>query len=168
MTVRIIVAANQDRVIGDGNRLLWSVPEDLALFRSLTSGHIVVMGRRTWESLPETKRPLPNRKNVVITRSPGEYPDNVTVVSDLNKLMQHYYLPGEDCWVIGGGEIYQAALPYAQEVEYTEVYVDTPDRPDLVYAPDFLNNGFQTSWEGAEQVSVTGIGYRFMRFIRKT
>jgi len=164
----MIVAANLDRVIGDGDRLLWSIPEDMALFRELTAGQTVVMGRKTWESLPQANRPLKNRENIVITRSPGEYPANVQVTSDINKVLQHFYGPEQDCWVIGGGEIYQAALPYTQEVAYTEVYSDTPNLSNLVYAPDFLNNGFQISWEGEEAVSVTGTGYRFMRLVRRT
>lgn len=109
-------------VIGAAGGIPWRVAEDFARFRMLTSGHPVVMGRRTWDSLP--RRPLPGRTNVVVTRQAGWAADGDAVVaSSLGQaLAVAAQAPGGDLvWVIGGGEIYGAALTVADRLEVTEI-----------------------------------------------
>jgi dihydrofolate reductase len=119
VTVQLIWAQARDRVIGSGGQLPWHLPEDLALFRRLTTGSTVVMGRRTWESLPERFRPLPGRTNVVLSSDPGwtaEGAQRSGSVADV--LGAHGSL-----WVIGGGAVYAAFLPHADRVVVTDVDV---------------------------------------------
>ena len=105
------------RVIGVGNKMPWHLPDELKRFRSVTSGYPVVMGRKTFESIG---RPLPNRRNIVITRQPGYVAPGCEVAPSLTDGLE---LVGNDAFVIGGGEIYAQALPLANRLYLT--YVDT-------------------------------------------
>lgn len=116
-SIALIWAQARDRVIGSGGALPWHLPEDMALFRRLTTGSTVVMGRRTWESLPERFRPLPGRRNVVLTSDPSwsaEGAQRAGSVADV--LGEHEFL-----WVIGGGTVYESFLPHADRLVVTEV-----------------------------------------------
>ena len=117
MTVALIWAQAHDRVIGSDGGLPWHLPEDLALFRRLTTGSTVVMGRRTWESLPERFRPLPGRTNVVLTSDPAWSADGAARASSVAEVLSTY----GDVWVIGGGAVYTAFLPHASRVVVTDV-----------------------------------------------
>jgi len=116
--VALVVAHSANRVIGRDGGLPWRLPGDLARFRALTTGQTVVMGRRTYESLPDAFRPLPDRRNVVLTSQPGYRADGAEVVRDLDTAL------GAPCFVIGGGEVYAQALPHAQRVYATELEAD--------------------------------------------
>jgi dihydrofolate reductase len=119
VSVALIWAQGRDGVIGADGALPWHLPEDLALFRRLTTGATVVMGRRTWESLPERFRPLPGRTNVVLTTD-GEWDDDgATRVGSVEQVLAEH----GTCWVIGGGQVYAAFLPHAERVVITEVDV---------------------------------------------
>ena len=109
-------------VIGAGGALPWHLPEDLRLFRALTLGSTVVMGRRTWESLPPRVRPLPGRRNVVLSSTLDPADAGVEVARSVDDVLA---LDG-DVWVIGGGEVYAALLPHADEVVVTEVDAELP------------------------------------------
>lgn len=113
----LIVAVAQNGVIGDRNTLLWHISEDLKHFRALTTGHPVVMGRKTFESLG---RPLPNRTNVVISRQEMEIP-GCRVVHSLDEALA-LFPDGEEVFVIGGAQIYAEALPRAQRFYLTRVF----------------------------------------------
>jgi dihydrofolate reductase len=116
-TVRLVWAQAAGGVIGSAGALPWHLPEDLKLFRALTLGSTVVMGRRTWESLPERFRPLPGRTNVVLTSDPtwsAEGAHRSGSVADV--LATH-----ENLWVIGGGVVYAAFLPHADRLVVTDV-----------------------------------------------
>ena len=117
MGIRLIWAQARDRVIGAGGALPWHLPEDLRLFRELTTGSTVVMGRRTWESLPERFRPLPGRTNVVLTTDPLWRADGAEPVASVDDVLRRY----PDCWVIGGGTVYAQFLPHAERAVVTEV-----------------------------------------------
>ena len=121
--VRLVWAEGAGGVIGAGGALPWHLPEDLRLFRALTLDATVVMGRRTWQSLPARFRPLPRRRNVVL--SAGLAPADAEGAEVLRSVDDVLGLAG-DLWVIGGGAVYRAFLPFADEVVVTEV--DT--RPD--------------------------------------
>ena len=117
MTVALIWAQAHDRVIGADGGLPWHLPEDMALFRRLTTGSTVVMGRRTWESLPERFRPLPGRTNVVLTSDPAWSADGAHRAGSVADVLAAH----ESLWVIGGGEVYAAFLPHADRLVVTDV-----------------------------------------------
>ena len=117
MTVSLIWAQAANGVIGDRGRLPWHLPEDLARFRALTNGSTVVMGRATWESLPESVRPLPGRRNVVLTRDPAWSADGAERAGSPEEVLA----AAPDCWVIGGAEVYAAFLPHASRLVVTDV-----------------------------------------------
>ena len=114
--ISIIVAVAENGTIGDRNTLLWHISEDLKHFKALTSGHPVIMGRKTYESLG---RPLPNRTNVVLTRGDGEFP-GCRVVHALDEALA-LFPAGEELFVIGGAQIYAQALPLADRLYLTRV-----------------------------------------------
>jgi dihydrofolate reductase len=119
--VAIVVAHSSNRVIGRDGGLPWKLPSDLRRFRELTSGHTVVMGRRTYESLPDAYRPLPDRRNLVLSSDPGYRPEGAEVFGALEDAL----LACEDeCFVIGGEIAYREALPRCERVYATEIEVE--------------------------------------------
>ncbi len=118
LTLIAAVAANG--VIGVDNRLPWRLPEDLRHFRALTTGHAIIMGRRTWESLPKA---LPGRQNIVVTRQAGYVAVGAEVAPSLDAALQLVRLP-PPAFCIGGAELYRFALPQADRLELTEIAVD--------------------------------------------
>jgi dihydrofolate reductase len=125
----IIAAVARNQVIGKDNRLLWNIPEDMAHFKALTAGHTVVMGRKTWESLPPRFRPLPGRRNIVITRQPDYAAPGAEVADSLENALKLASTPGPavdsmaatNVFVIGGEQIYRLAMAVADRLEITEV-----------------------------------------------
>ena len=117
MTVAMIWAQARDGVIGADGGLPWHLPEDLALFRAMTTGSTVVMGRRTWESLPERFRPLPGRTNVVLTSDPEWSAEGAHRAGSVAEVLAAH----ESLWVIGGGAVYAAFLPHADRLVVTDV-----------------------------------------------
>jgi dihydrofolate reductase len=116
----LIAAVAANGVIGSGNRLPWRLPEDLRRFRALTLGHAVIMGRRTWESLP---RALDGRQNIVVTRRCDYAAAGADVVASLAEALACVRMP-PPAYCIGGGELYRAALPLAGALELTEIARD--------------------------------------------
>lgn len=118
----LIAAVAKNGVIGNANKLPWHLPEDLKHFKELTTGHAVIMGRKTWESLPERFRPLPGRRNIVITRNPAYQAPGATVVHSLAEALKvGAGGTAEKLFVIGGAELYAHALPLAKRLELTEI-----------------------------------------------
>ena len=115
----VIVAVSENQVIGKDNDLIWDLSIDLKRFKSLTSGHNMIMGRKTFESFP---KPLPNRTHIVITRQKN-YPvnDGVIVVNSIEEALKNIKNDDQP-FIIGGGEIYKQALPYASVIELTRVH----------------------------------------------
>lgn len=120
----LIAAVAKNGVIGDSNALPWHLPEDLKHFKQLTSGHAVIMGRKTWESLPLRFRPLPGRLNIVLTRDPSYAAEGATVVHSMADALAA--AAGRTAFVIGGAELYAHALPLADKLELTEIARDFP------------------------------------------
>ena len=118
--ISIIAAVAKNGVIGQDNRLIWHIPEDLRRFKALTTGHPVVMGRKTFESLG---RPLPARINVVISRSQDYQAQCAMVVHSLPDALA-LFNPGMETFIIGGAEIYAQALPLADRLYLTEIDAD--------------------------------------------
>lgn len=159
MSASLIWAQSTSGVIGRDGTIPWRVPEDLARFKDLTMGHTVVMGRRTWESLPPRMRPLPGRRNIVVTRNPDYRAGGADVVTSVDEA-----LSGQRAWVIGGAEIYHLALPVANRCEVTEVDVDLRPEDDDALAP-----ALDASWVGTStpwRDSSSGLRYRFHTFLR--
>jgi len=116
----LIVAVASNRVIGKDNRLLWNIPEDMAHFKRLTAGHAVLMGRRTWESLPERFRPLPGRRNIVVSRQTDYSAPGAELADSLEKGIA-LAASAEKLFIIGGAQIYEQSMPLAERLEITEV-----------------------------------------------
>jgi dihydrofolate reductase len=162
LRVALVAAVARGGVIGRDSGIPWRLPEDMRRFRTLTMGHPVVMGRRTWESLPDQFRPLPGRGNVVVTRNSdwsAQGADRAGSIEDALRLLE-----GEaTVFVIGGGEIYAAALPSADELLLTEI--DAEIEGDT-YFPNWDPDDFE---EVARErhVSSDGVGYSFVTYERR-
>lgn len=126
--ITIIAAVAANRAIGFENKLLYWLPNDLKRFKSLTTGHTIIMGRRTFESLP--KGALPNRRNVVLSRTSAEFPGCDTYAS-LDEALAHCR-PDEDVYILGGASVYGQALPIADRLCLTEIH-DTPSKADAFF-----------------------------------
>lgn len=175
MTVRIGMVwaeargANGGGAIGRSGEMPWHLPEDLAHFKTVTLGDPVIMGRRTWESLPERFRPLPGRENLVVTRDDGYEAAGATVVGSLEGAVRAARAAaGEDreastAWVMGGGELYRAAMPLADELVVTRIDLDVQDAD--TFAPE-IGPEWRLADPGTPLVSRTGLGYRFERWVR--
>ena len=111
----LIAAMTLNRVIGRDGKLPWNIPEELAWFKARTLGHTVIMGRKTWESLPEKSRPLPTRWNIVVTSQPDYQADGAIVARSLAHALDMAQ-PGTSVFVIGGASLYHQALPMADAV----------------------------------------------------
>ncbi|WP_417557336.1 dihydrofolate reductase [Mesoflavibacter zeaxanthinifaciens] len=120
----MIVAAGENNEIGKDNDLIWHLRDDLKRFKSLTSGHHIIMGRKTFESFP---KPLPNRTHIVITRQSNyTAPDGVIIVNSIEDAIKIAKKDSQP-FIIGGGEIYKQAMPYASKIEITRVHATFPD-----------------------------------------
>jgi dihydrofolate reductase len=157
--VGLVWAQSASGVIGRGGDIPWRVPEDLSHFKQVTMGHTVVMGRRTWESLPDRVRPLPGRRNVVLSRQTDFIADGAEVIGSLEAALTE-----PETWVIGGGQIYRLALPLATRCEVTEVDIDLPRDDDDALAPvlDETWRGETGEW----RLSRAGLRYRFHTYCR--
>ena len=152
--VGMVWAQAHGGVIGAAGGLPWHLPEDLALFRRLTLGSTVVMGRRTWESLPDRFRPLPDRTNVVLTSDRGWSAPGAHPAGSVDAVLAEH----ASCWVIGGGQVYAAFLPHAQRLVVTDV--DTQVDGDT-WAP-VLDDGWQLEARTpAEGWTTSSSGLRF-------
>lgn len=123
MTLSIIVAIASDGAIGRANDLLWHLPADLKRFKELTTGHTILMGRKTFESLPHG--PLPNRRNIIISRSLPTQP-GAEVYPTIQQALEACASDGE-VFIIGGGEIYRQLLPNTERIYLTRVQASFPD-----------------------------------------
>lgn len=116
--ITLIAAAAENNALGKNNDLIWHLPDDFKRFKAITSGHYIIMGRKTFESFP---KPLPNRTHVIITRQKNYNPENCIVVNSLEKAIE-ICPKNEDVFVIGGGEIYQQSIAIADKIELTRVH----------------------------------------------
>lgn len=162
MTIGLIWAQAHDRVIGRDNGIPWRIPEDLRRFKELTGSSRVVMGRRTWESLPERFRPLPGRENVVLTSDPTYHAPGAILMRSLDEALE----TDADTWVIGGANVYAAAIDRADVLEVTEVDLDVSgDTYAPLIGPDWIPHGRSPS-EGWHESASDGLRYRFLTYRR--
>ncbi len=161
--VGLVWAQSTSGVIGRDGDIPWQVPEDLARFKLVTAGHTVVMGRRTWQSLPPAVRPLPGRRNVVLSRQADFTAQGAQVVGSLRAAFSHAGAEPET-WVIGGEQIYLLALPHATRCEVTEIEIDLRRDDDDALAP-VLDDGWLGD-TGDWLTSRSGLRYRFHSYRR--
>ena len=156
--ISLIWAQAANGVIGDAGSIPWHLPEDLAHFKELTQGGAVIMGRRTWDSLPERFRPLAGRHNIVITRQQDWAVEGATVAHTLTDALA---AAGPGCvWIIGGGDIYRQAMPLAARLEVTEVDLEAGGE---TVAPAVGARFVQV--DASEWLtSRTGLRYRFLSY----
>ena len=158
----IIAAIDEHNGLGYKGDLLFKIPEDLKRFKALTTGNIVIMGRKTYESLG---KPLPNRQNIIITSQHIVIPNNCNNVHVVDSIKAAYELAerieGEKVYVIGGGQIYEATLPWTQYLDLTEIFARA-EQVDT-YFPDYHDfKAFDTESHETED----GIKYRFVTYER--
>ena len=132
----MVVAMGRGRVIGKDNGLLWRIPDDLKRFKALTLGHPVIMGRKTWESLPERFRPLPGRTNIVVTRQDSYEATGAVVVHSLDEARAAAARAegADEVFIIGGAQLYNEALPFADRLYLT--LIDDTKEGDA-YFPEY-------------------------------
>ncbi|UCV03004.1 dihydrofolate reductase [Dechloromonas denitrificans] len=158
----IIVAVAKNRVIGRDNQLIWNIPEDMAHFKALTQGHTVLMGRKTWESLPPRFRPLPGRRNIVVSRQPAYAAPGAELANSLESALA-LAATDETVFIIGGADIYQQALALADRLEITEV--DLAPEGDSWF-PEIPAADWQLT-EKTTLPSTRGTGFAFLSYRRK-
>ncbi len=158
MSVQLIWGQSRSGVIGASGGLPWNLPEDLRSFRALTMGGVVLMGRRTWDSLPDRFRPLPGRTNVVLTSTPCE---GAETVASVQQALDRY----PDLWVIGGSSVYQAFLPHATRLFRTDIDADfVGDTWGPVLSDDWVVDVRtpETGWT----ISADGLPFAFTQLVR--
>jgi len=160
--ITLVAAVARDGAIGRDNALLWRLPEDMARFKALTAGKPVVMGRRTWDSIPAKFRPLPGRRNLVVSRSVSEVA-GAEVFTSLEAALAACADAPETC-VIGGGDIYALALPYADRLALTEVDVVFPDADR--HFPAWPRDQF-TEANREPHTGTNGLRFDFVDYLRK-
>ncbi|AWI25491.1 dihydrofolate reductase [Flavobacterium pallidum] len=114
----MIAAAAENNALGKDNNLLWHLPDDFKRFKQLTSGHHIIMGRKTFESFP---KPLPNRTHIVITKQKDYHPEGCIVVGSMEEALSKVP-PNEDTYIIGGGQIYELGMAFADKLDITKVH----------------------------------------------
>jgi dihydrofolate reductase len=160
--IALVAAVARDGVIGRDNAIPWRLPEDLEHFRAVTMGHPVIMGRRTWESLADRFRPLPGRRNIVVTRNPSWSAVGAERAASLEEALA-LVAGAARVSVIGGGELYAAALPLADELRLTEV--DEKLEGDTFF-PSFDESEYQEV-SREPYVSATGTAFAFVTYERR-
>ncbi|MFZ9297746.1 MAG: dihydrofolate reductase [Hylemonella sp.] len=160
MKLNLIFAQAANGVIGKDGTMPWHLPEDLAHFKRLTQGWPVIMGRKTWDSLPPRFRPLPGRVNVVVTRQPDWQAEGAIAVHSLSAALASCAGHAQ-AWVIGGAQIYAQALPMADTVEITEIEASFDGD---TFAPA-LGPQWQVSSRQAH-VASSGLRYSFVTYTR--
>ena len=131
--ISLIAAIGKNNELGKNNTLVWSMPTDLKYFRKTTSGHPVIMGRKTFESIG---RPMPNRRNIVITRDQNYKKDGIEVVHSLEEALNLVPHKKEEIFIIGGAEIYKQAMPIADKLYIT--HIEAEDKDADAFFPEII------------------------------
>ena len=161
MRLNLIYARAANGVIGKGNALPWHLPEDMAHFKRMTAGCPVVMGRKTWDSLPPQFRPLPGRRNIVLTRQADWQADGAECAAGLPEAIA-LCADTPEVWVIGGAQIYAEAAPRAQRAVVTEIGHD--------FEGDACAPSLGADWEETTRethVAADGLPFDFVTYVRR-
>jgi dihydrofolate reductase len=156
--IKIIVAVSKNGVIGGNNSLIWSLPNDMKRFKKITTGGAVVMGRKTYESIG---RSLPNRRNIIISRDNNLFIDECEVVNSIEEALM---LTNNDCFIIGGGEIYKQALPITDVIYLTRI--DEEFEGDTYFPELNKNYWFESLNESFEPDEKNKHKYSFIKYER--
>jgi len=174
VSLGVVWAQAANGVIGRDGGLPWRLPEDMAHFREVTGGSTVLMGRKTWDSLPPQFRPLPGRRNIVLTHDPAWTAEGADVIHSMDEVLHGCAVVGtepamgagfEHIWVIGGAGVYAEALAHATHAEITEL--DRDFEGDVVapaLGPEWVEVGETPDW----LTSSNGLRYRFRRYARSS
>ena len=162
-----IWAQAHNRAIGIHGTIPWHVPEDLALFKRVTSGHPVIMGRATWESLNPRFRPLPGRLNIVLTTNTGYIADGALTAGTLDEAISMARQHDDELWIMGGARVYDQAMSHVDSLVVTDLDLDVPDADafaPIIDAKEFASIGAepQHGW----LLSTKGVKYRFSIYQR--
>lgn len=171
MSLAAIWAQAHNRAIGKNGGMPWHLPEDLAHLRRLTMGQPVIMGRATWDSLGEKYQPLPGRRNIVLTRS-GDPIVGCETVSSFDEAKE--LVAGELAWVMGGAQVYEAAMPHIDGIVVTDIDIDVPGADAFApVLPDWVTSGLP-EWEVVRSdphrgwhTAANGMNYRFTALKRR-
>ena len=136
--IKLIAAIGENRELGKSGDLIFHLKDDMRFFRETTTGHKILMGRKTFASIG---RPLPHRETFVVTHDPSALPSGVTPVSDLDAFLEKYHTSPETLFVIGGATVYEKSLPYASELLLTEISASDPAAD--VFFPPFDKSRFK-------------------------
>lgn len=158
MSIEIIAAIGKNNELGAGNALMWHLPGDMKFFRETTRGAAVIMGRLTFESIG---RPLPNRRNIVISRNPDYSPEGTEVYPSLEAAL-NAVKDGERVFIIGGARVYRDAVKYADALILTEIDGEYPEAD--VFFPEFDKNGWNAEVVGEN--CDDGVRYRHIKYTR--
>ena len=156
MELVLLAAVARNGVIGGNNDLLWRLPEDMRFLRDTTMGHPVIMGRRTWESLPERVRPLPGRRNIVVSRNAGYAAPGAEVVTTLEAALA-LVQDAPRAYLLGGAQLYALALPHADRLLLTEI---DRDFDGDVHFPRWARADFEELWRTRHD---SGQGFAYER-----
>ena len=137
MAISMIAAVGKNLELGKNNDLIWHFKEDMKFFKETTMGHPVIMGRKTFESLPKA---LPGRKNIVISANPEYKADGAEVVASVEEAIKLAEAENTEAFVIGGGRIYTEFLPFADNLYLTEINAECPDAD--TYFPEFNKSDY--------------------------
>lgn len=159
MAISIIAAIGRNNELGKGNDLVWHFKEDMRFFKETTTGNTVVMGRKTFESLPHA---LPNRRNVVITKNADYVAEGAEVVTGIEEAMK--LTENDNVFIIGGGTIYTAFMPYADKLYLTEI--DAEDKDADVFFPSFDKSEYNA--EQLTDYTVNGISFKHILYTKKS
>lgn len=158
MKLHLIYARARNGVIGQNNQMPWHLPEDLAHFKRVTLGQPVIMGRKTWDSLPPRFRPLPGRLNIVVTRQPDWQAEGALRAASLEEAVR-WCGDAPDAWIMGGAEIYRQAEPLASTAVVTEIDAD--------FEGDAFAPTLATGWQEMHReshTSASGLGFAFVTY----
>ncbi len=160
MPLHLIYARAANGIIGKNNALPWHIPEDMAHFKQLTQGCAVIMGRKTWDSLPPRFRPLPGRTNIVITRQADWHAQGAQRAASLADAIAQCD-NSQTNWVIGGAQVYAQALPLAHRVEVTEIAQNFDgDAHAPLLGPQWVESA------RSDHTSATGLPFSFVTYVR--
>lgn len=160
----IIVAVAQNNIIGGDNKLLWHLSEDLKRFKQITMNHPIIMGRKTFESLPNI---LPGRDHIILTRDENYKVDSerVTVINNIEEILDKYSNSKEEVFVIGGGEIYNLLYPYCKKLYLTKV--KDKFKGDT-YFPEIDYNDWEIIYSSGEKINNSNkLAFEFIDLVRK-
>src|SRR5690625_2433710 len=159
----LIVAMGANNVIGYENDMPWHLPRDLKFFKETTTGHTIIMGRKTFDSIG---RPLPNRKNVVLTRQENDFPNEVEVIHNLETVFNwNQKYPEEEFIIIGGGELYKQVLPYVDRMYITKINENF--KGDTYFPKIQENDWIITNKEKGIKDEKNPYDYYFLQYDRK-